>query len=363
MTNIYLSKWEHREALSFSFPAWSANNRPEKDKAYSIEKHWYLSVAEEDLVGDPQYELKGGNWDDDKITVIITKNYISVTVTQTYTTIAAWQQTGIVDLLITYTSRKPQSISANEETGAVDIVLNIGGFSDQGILSITRSPDFTYKRTVLAGEEAAIIVSDICVEPGKYAEYEFFFEEDQIGVSRTLIPIFEDAYLLEPDKTMRIKYNPEVSSLKRNFVDVITPTLGSETPFIRRAGKQKYKTFTLGGLISIEAEAEERAPINNYSLLTDDDKELLEKIDNMQLSTYDARAVKEKLYRERILDFLEDGKVKLFKSVQEGNIWVYLSGVTLTADKPSARNLYSFSCTATEVAPDYAGYYSSVEEG
>lgn len=192
---------------------------------------------------------------------------------------------------------------------------------------------------------------------GQVLTYKVIFKDVEETFEITTILLPEDAYLLEPDKTVCVKYNPEVSSLKRNFVDVITPTLGSETPFIRRAGKQKYKTFTLGGLISIEAEAEEGAPINGYSLLTSDDKELLEKIDNMQLSTYDARAVKERLYRERILDFLEDGKVKLFKSVQEGNIWVYLSGVTLTADKPSARNLYSFSCTATEVAPDYAGYY------
>lgn len=192
---------------------------------------------------------------------------------------------------------------------------------------------------------------------GQVLTYKVAFRDVEEIFEITTILLPEDAYLLEPDKTVCIKYNPEVSSLKRNYVDVITPTLGRETPFIRRAGQQKYKTFTLGGLISIEAEAEEGAPNNNYSLLTGDDKELLGKIDNMQLSTYDARAVKERLYRERILDFLEDGKIKLFKSVQEGNIWVYLSGVTLTADKTSARNLYSFSCTATEVAPDYAGYY------
>ena len=203
---------------------------------------------------------------------------------------------------------------------------------------------------------------------GQVLTYKIRFKDvaKQCEIITILLP--EDVYLLEPDKTVCIKYNPEVSSLKRNYVDVITPTLGNETPFIRRAGQQKYKTFTLGGLISIEAE--EEVLFGAYSLLNRADRKLLDIIDdiwidrvptaNLPLSPYDVRAAKERLYRERLLDFLEDGKVKLFKSVQEGNIWVYLSGVTLTADKTSTRNLYSFSCTATEVAPEYALY--GVEE-
>lgn len=205
---------------------------------------------------------------------------------------------------------------------------------------------------------------------GKVLTYTVAFKELENTYEITTILLPEDAYLVTPDKTMRIKYNPEISNLKRNFVDVITPTLGRAYPFVRRAGKQKYKTFTLGGLISIEAETQDApwgvdstnnsgeagAHTDGRSLLTEADREVLDKIDTMQLSTYDARAVKEKLYRERILDFLEDGRIKLFKSVQEGNIFIYISGVTLTSDKSSGRNLYSFSCTATEVAPQYEDY-------
>lgn len=202
---------------------------------------------------------------------------------------------------------------------------------------------------------------------GQVLTYKIAIEglEEAYDISTILLP--EDAYLLEPNKTMCIKYNPEVSSLKRNYIDVITPTLGRETPFIRRAGVQKYKTFTLGGMISIEAEVDDNpwddnTQTNTRSLLTADDEKILEAIDNMQLSTYDSRAVKEKLYRERILDYLEDGKIKLFKSVQEGNIFVYLSAVTLTSDKTSGRNLYSFSCTATEVQGNPADYGVKEEE-
>ena len=210
-------------------------------------------------------------------------------------------------------------------------------------------------------QKPSLIVADPTAELGKIETYYAIYNKERIEIA-SFIALLEDAYLLEVDKSMRIRYNPEVTGLKRNYIDVITPTLGRETPFIRRAGAQKYRTFTLGGLISIEAETEEEAPINNRSLLTSADKELLDKIDNMQLSSYDARAIKEKIYRERILEFLEDGKPKLFKSLQEGNIWIYLSAVTLTADKTSARNLYSFSCTATEIAERYVEDYGLIKE-
>lgn len=205
---------------------------------------------------------------------------------------------------------------------------------------------------------------------GELLIYNITFNDLDLPRELEAILLPEDSYILSPAQSLTIKYNPEVTNLKRNIVDVVTPTLGSAYPFIRRAGAQRYKTFTLGGLISIEAEnpdapwgvdstdnGEKRdAQTVTYTLLTEADRTSLQAIDNMQLDSYDARAAKERIYRERVLDFLEDGKIKLFKSVQEGNIFVYLSNVSLTADKPSGRNLYSFSCTATEVTPQYENY-------
>ena len=43
-----------------------------------------------------------------------------------------------------------------------------------------------------------------------------------------------------------IKYNPEINQVKRNIIDVTTPTLGAKYPFVYRNGHQNYITFSMG---------------------------------------------------------------------------------------------------------------------
>lgn len=124
-----------------------------------------------------------------------------------------------------------------------------------------------------------------------------------------------------------IKYNPEINQVKRNIVDIITPTLGAKYPFIYRNGHQNYRTFTIGGLIA--------------------------RYDNTKDVEYigtDEDIIQERLYREDLLDFLYNDKVKLFSSAQEGEMLIKLSGVSVTPMKQLGRMLYSFSATATEIA-------------
>lgn len=124
-----------------------------------------------------------------------------------------------------------------------------------------------------------------------------------------------------------IKYNPEINQVKRNITDVITPTLGAKYPFVYRNGHQNYMTFSIGGLIA--------------------------RYDNTKDVTYigtDEDVIQERLYREALLDFLYNDKVKLFSSAQEGEMLIKLSGVSITPMKQLGRMLYSFSATATEIA-------------
>lgn len=124
-----------------------------------------------------------------------------------------------------------------------------------------------------------------------------------------------------------IKYNPEINQVKRNIVDVITPTLGAKYPFIYRNGHQNYRTFSIGGLIA------------RY----DNEKDV-------EYIGTDEDIIQERLYREDLLDFLYNDKIKLFSSAQEGEMLIKLSGVSVTPMKQLGRMLYSFSATVTEVA-------------
>lgn len=58
----------------------------------------------------------------------------------------------------------------------------------------------------------------------------------------------------------------------------------------------------------------------------------------------------ERKFREKVMEWLADGKPKLFRSETEGNMIVQLSGVSFTPVDKSNRMVYSVSATVTEIA-------------
>lgn len=154
--------------------------------------------------------------------------------------------------------------------------------------------------------------------------------------------------LLDNDnKQLAIKYNPELVNFKQNYVDTITQTLGN-FPIITRKGGQNYKTFTLGGLLSYELD-------NDNCFISSSE---VNAIRNNIRSSYDQNVLLEKIFRDRVASWLQNGEEKTFYSDQEGRINVYLSNFSWSSEKTLNRVIYSFSCTATE-----ANSYSQVNFG
>lgn len=160
---------------------------------------------------------------------------------------------------------------------------------------------------------------------------------------------FEDAFLYDGKRQLRIRYNPKISSFKKDVLETKTDTIGGKFPFIFRNGSVSYKEFPISGLISrlenecFDLEPSESAPkrestvssgsANSYSL-TD-------------LSDENIRA--ERQFKMEVLDFLTDGKPKLFRSPTEGNYLVRLMNTSLTPEDTLGRMLHTFSCTAYEI--------------
>lgn len=142
--------------------------------------------------------------------------------------------------------------------------------------------------------------------------------------------------LISQGLSLPLKFNTKITNLKYNYIDSITPTLGSAFPFIRRNGAQNYRTFTIESMIAFEA---------------DEMKEFIKlpPIDGVQ-DDYDKNLLKQRVYRDAVLEFLHDGKVKLFRSAQEGDMIVRLSNISLTPNEQLDRNIWTFSAQATEVA-------------
>ena len=75
--------------------------------------------------------------------------------------------------------------------------------------------------------------------------------------SNTVFCDFEDAFLFDGEKQLKIRFNPKVSSFKTTRLENKTDTIGSRYPFIFRNGVVGYKEFPIAGLISYKMDDNE----------------------------------------------------------------------------------------------------------
>ena len=86
-------------------------------------------------------------------------------------------------------------------------------------------------------------------------------------ISDEILVDFEDAFLYDGKRQLKIKFNPKVSSFKKNLLEQKIETIGSKYPFIFKNGYVEYKEFPISGLISYQMDEE------NLFLNTDNNKE------------------------------------------------------------------------------------------
>lgn len=157
----------------------------------------------------------------------------------------------------------------------------------------------------------------------------------------------EEIFLVGDGKQLNLKFNPTISSFKINTLESRVDTLGSKYPFIKRNGNAYYRSFPISGLIT--SFMDEYGDFTNeaecYGNILKQHRQYNEDRDVNSMYDHDY----EKRFRDKVLEFLHDGKAKLFKSTEEGNIIVRLMDINLTPDTSLGRLLYSFSCTAYEV--------------
>lgn len=186
---------------------------------------------------------------------------------------------------------------------------------------------------------------DCTIEHGAYYTYAIQqYNENDVYSERIESNIvqadFEDSFLFDGTKQLRIRFNPQMSSFKTDVLEQKTDTIGSKHPFITRNGNVSYKEFPIGGLISYWMDKDEQMFMT------------LEEIGVKQLST---NLTSENIYAERtfkmaVLDWLNNGETKLFRSPTEGNFIVRLMNVSLSPNNSLGRMLHSFSATAYEIA-------------
>lgn len=181
-------------------------------------------------------------------------------------------------------------------------------------------------------------------------------------ISNSVYADFEDLFLYDGKRQLKVRFNPKVSSLKNNVVENKVDTIGSKYPFITRNGHVNYKELSIAGLISYQMDDMETFyPLEDLGFVPSElskvqrgqeeaAKALTYKFPSNQLTSENLKA--ERLFKLDVLDWLTNGEAKLFRSPTEGNYIVRLMGASLSPVDTVGRMLHSFTCSAYEIA-DY----------
>ena len=193
------------------------------------------------------------------------------------------------------------------------------------------------------------VMMDYTIESGASYIYSFQkFNAKNIFSKRVemIIPIkvyFEDAFLYDGNRQLKIRFNPTISSFKSVVAETKKTTLGRKYPFILRNGILNYKEFPINGLISYQMD-------NDELFISKKDLELQWRDPSSFTDITDENLNYERRFKLAVLDWLNNGEIKLFKSPQEGTYIVRLTNVSLSPNTQLGRMLHTFSCTASEVS-------------
>ena len=157
---------------------------------------------------------------------------------------------------------------------------------------------------------------------------------------------FEDIYLYDGERQLRIRYNAKATSFKSTILESKIDTIGSKYPTFFRNGTVQYREIGLSGLISMNQDAEEEFTLGDiyYHSLPD------LRYNNTELTSYNFQ--KEREFKLQVLAWLNNGKEKVLKTGNVGNYIVRLMNTSLTPLDNLGGMLHSFTSIAYEVA-DY----------
>ena len=203
-------------------------------------------------------------------------------------------------------------------------------------------------------------IRDVTIEHGrkyKYAlqQYNIWGLSSARLISDIFEASFEDIFLFDGERSLRVRYNPAVDTFKTTILEQKTDTIGGRYPFITRNGATYYKEFPLGGLLAQEIDDmhyfvdPHYGDAHRHATSDKDDKTP----DNAFLNYHDfsdTAIALERNFKLKVLEWLNDGKPKLFKSPYEGNYIIRLMNVSLTPVKELGRMLHSFTSQAYEIA-------------
>lgn len=169
-------------------------------------------------------------------------------------------------------------------------------------------------------------------------QYNTFYSSKKIK-SNVVSVNYEYLYLFDEERQLNLPYNTKISSYKNNILETKQDTIGGKYPYIFRNGNVAYKEFTINSLLSYQADS-----LNLFKL----NENQINKRSYTSTLTYD-NINAEKIFRDEVQAWLNNGKPKYLKSSTEGLFKVYTMNITLQPNETLGRMLYTVSLTAYEI--------------
>lgn len=196
--------------------------------------------------------------------------------------------------------------------------------------------------------------NDRTVESGIFYQYFAQYQIDK-GIltqpsekTAAAMVVLEDIVLTTKDRQLKVMFDPNVSSFNYTISENKTDTIGGKYPFIRRNAGVKYRTIPLSGTIYSLADEDNlftsKEEIYGSQMQSYIDYNTLNNVNIYQDFVY------ERKFRDKVIEFLYEDDIKIYRSTPEGNLLVRLMNVTLTPEQRLGRMIYKFSCNAVEIA-------------
>lgn len=203
------------------------------------------------------------------------------------------------------------------------------------------------------------LFKDYTVESDIQYEYALRQIDSRLNLSSSLYPIgaakvsLNSIFLYDGTRQLKVTFNPKITSFKTTLLETKVDTIGGKYPKFFRNGQVGYKEFPISGLISYHDDKNGEFFYGNHVQLEEPERGGEEtKNSQFTISTNltGDNFVLERNFKLQVLDWLNNGKVKLFRSAAEGNYLIRLMNSSLSPEDRLGRMLHTFNATAYEVA-------------
>lgn len=177
-----------------------------------------------------------------------------------------------------------------------------------------------------------------------------------------VVSTYEGFWMLgEKDKQFSFIYDGNISTINHNQSESVIETLTGKYPFVVSSADLDYKTFQFSGKLTYEQDVhrllvsntyseaispDPTIPINFVEIKYGDEAGTNRKTD---IGKLDESMVMQRIWRNKILEWLKDGRPKILKSEAEGNILVRVTNVNVTPVRSLYGLIADFTCTMTEI--------------